>query len=111
MARPKIEIDGQLVYDMASWGCKTIEIANYFDCSTDTLERRFAAELSKGKHDLRSNLRQWQLKAARDGNVTMQIWLGKQMLGQQDVKVNLTEIPDEVFQQEAERRLKLVGNT
>jgi hypothetical protein len=111
MARPLIQIDGSLVEKMASWGCKTIEIADHFGCNEDTITRRFSEELRKGRIALKSSLRQWQLTAAKGGNVTMQIWLGKQLLGQQDVRINLTEIPDEVFQQEAERRLKLVGSS
>lgn len=111
MGRPKIEIDGRLVENMASWGCKTQEIADWFECNADTITNRFSAELLKGRTALKTNLRQWQISVAKDRNVTMLIWLGKQLLGQQDVRINLTEIPDEVFQQEAERRLKLVGSS
>lgn len=32
----------------------------------------------------KASLRRMQFKSAEDGNVTMQIWLGKQMLGQRD---------------------------
>ncbi len=111
MARPKIEIDGTLVEQMASWGCKTQEIADHYNCNVSTITTRFPEELLKGRNALKSNLRQWQISVAKDKNVTMLIWLGKQLLGQQDVRINLTEIPDEVFQQEAERRLKLVGSS
>lgn len=111
MARPKINIDGVLVEKMASWGCKTNEIADWFNCSPETISGRFSVELLKGRTNLKTNLRQWQISVAQAKNVTMLIWLGKQLLGQQDVRINLTEIPDEVFQQEAERRLKLVGST
>jgi hypothetical protein len=42
------------------------------------------------------------------GNVTMLIWLGKQHLGQKDIsRVELTEIPDEVFEREVKRRAEL----
>jgi len=30
------------------------------------------------------SLRRWQLEAARKGNASLLIWLGKQMLGQKD---------------------------
>lgn len=82
MARPKLQIDPKLVQDLAALGCKTNEIAVTLGCSTDTLERRFAAELAKGRENLRISLRRWQLEAAKKGNVAMLIWLGKQMLGQ-----------------------------
>lgn len=111
MARPKVEIDGTLVEKMASWGCKTVEIADWFGCTDATITNRFLAELTKGRASLKTNLRQWQLSSARGGNATMLIWLGKQLLGQQEVKADLSQIPDEIFQQEAERRLKLVGDS
>ncbi len=111
MGRPFLDIDQDLVEKMASWGCNNIEIADQFGCSVDTITNRFSDLLRKGRVILKTNLRQWQLSAAKGGNVTMQIWLGKQILGQQDVRINLTEIPDELFLVEAERRLKLVGST
>jgi hypothetical protein len=84
MARPEIEIDEKLVYKLASIGCKVSEIADFVGCSTDTLERRFAGEIKKGKAELRMSLRRWQLEAARKGNASLLIWLGKQMLDQKD---------------------------
>lgn len=84
MARPQIPIEPDEVFKLAALGCKVEEIADFFDCSADTINRRFAPELTKGRADLRKSLRRWQLDAARKGNVTMLIWLGKQMLGQKD---------------------------
>jgi hypothetical protein len=37
-----------------------------------------------GQQEGKSSLRRAQLKCALNGNATMQIWLGKQMLGQKD---------------------------
>lgn len=88
MARPKIQIDAKQVQDLASVGCKTTEIARLLDCSADTIERRFAGELRKGRENLKISLRQWQLAAAKKGNVVMLIWLGKQYLGQSDTVSN-----------------------
>jgi hypothetical protein len=52
------------------------------------------------------SLRQWQLKKAKEGNVVMLIWLGKQMLGQQDkTQLVLSKIPDDLLVAEAQRRL------
>lgn len=82
--RPQIAIDAKQVHDLASVGCKVNEIAILLGCSTDTLNRRFAAELTKGKESLKVSLRRWQLEAARKGNAALLIWLGKQMLGQSD---------------------------
>lgn len=84
MARPKLKIDPKLVQDLAALGCKTNEIAVVLGVSVDTLDRRFAEEMAKGRENLRISLRRWQLESAKKGNVVMQIWLGKQMLGQTD---------------------------
>jgi hypothetical protein len=82
---PKVpDIDAKLVENMASWGCKTIEIANYFGVSVATIDRRFVEELVKGRANLQMSLRRKQIDIALKGNVTMLIWLGKQMLDQKD---------------------------
>ena len=104
---PKVpEIDPDLVKQMASWGAKTTEIANYFGVSVSTIDRRFAEELTKGRSNLQMSLRQWQLASAKKGNVAMLIWLGKQMLGQVDrAQLDVAKIPDDLFIEEAQRRL------
>jgi hypothetical protein len=94
MARPEIDIDANQVEKLARLGAKNTEIADFFDCSTDTIERRFAAELQKGRASLKMSLRQWQLKAAEKGNPTMLIWLGKQSLGQVDKSIHELSGPD-----------------
>lgn len=43
----------------------------------------------------RLKLREWQWKAAEKGNVTMQIWLGKQYLGQTEKVEKKTEVSTE----------------
>ena len=106
MGRPKLPIDGELVHKFAQWGCTVKEIAAHFECDPDTISARFSVELEKGRADLRMSLRQMQIKSATNGNVAMLIWLGKQMLGQQDRAVlELTKVPDDVFLIEAQRRL------
>ena len=84
MARPKLKIDPEQVYKLARLGCKNKEIAHFFQCSEETVCNRFSNEIQKGKADLNISLRRWQLQAAEKGNVTMLIWLGKQLLGQRE---------------------------
>ena len=104
--RPRLQIDSETVEKLAQIGCKTKEIADYFGCSEDTISRNYAAELIKGRSEVRMSLRRWQLESAKKGNVVMQIWLGKQMLGQQDkTEIVLSKIPDDVFIAETKRRL------
>jgi hypothetical protein len=64
--------------------CTNEEIASIVGCSSDTLERRFAVPIKEGRDRSRACLRRMQLKAAKMGNVSMLIWLGKQFLGQSE---------------------------
>lgn len=82
--RPRKELDPKQVEKMASIGCTDKEIAVALNCSSDTLTRNFADHLEKGRENCKSSLRRMQWKSAQAGNVTMQIWLGKQLLGQKD---------------------------
>lgn len=82
MARPKLQIDESLVEKLASIHCTMEEIASVCSCSVDTLERRFAEVIKKARAKGKSSLRRLQWENAQKGNVSMQIWLGKIILGQ-----------------------------
>lgn len=84
MARPKIDINPAEVYQYALEGAKIVEIAEIFGVDRDTISDRFSAELRKAKFDMKQSLRRAQITTAKQGNPTMQIWLGKQYLGQSD---------------------------
>ncbi len=84
MARPKIEIDAKLVAKKVAQGAKVTEIADFFEVSTDTIYRNYAAQLAKGRGERNLTLREYQFNAAAQGNSTMLVWLGKQYLGQTD---------------------------
>jgi hypothetical protein len=82
--RPKLEIDGELVEKLAGIGCPNKEIAAIVGCSVDTLDRHFADVIAKGRENGKTRLRKKQIEVALAGNVTMLIFLGKNMLGQAD---------------------------
>jgi hypothetical protein len=84
MARPKKEISPEQVERFAAIGCTDEEIGVALNCSSDTLTRRFAESLKRGREACKTSLRRMQWKSAKAGNVTMQIWLGKQLLEQKD---------------------------
>ncbi len=85
MARPKKHnIETDKIEQLASFGCTNREIASFFDCSQTTLTRNYGDFLTKGREKGKIRLRQLQWKAADKGNVTMLIWLGKQILGQSE---------------------------
>ena len=80
------------------------EIAAFFNCSDKTISNRFSDIGVKGKENGRAKLRDIQLRSAMNGNVTMQIWLGKQYLNQID-KVNVNGLSDEETE-----RLRQIAN-
>jgi len=70
--------------------CTDKEIAHCLGVSEATLIRRkqddaaFAETLEHARSNGRMSLRRVQWQSAQAGNATMQIWLGKQILGQRD---------------------------
>lgn len=86
MARPKIQLDYELIEKLAGIMCTQEEIASFIGCSVDTLQRdeTFCGTYKKGLNNGKMSLRRKQWKLA-DKNPTMAIWLGKQYLKQRDV--------------------------
>lgn len=92
MARPKKEISEKQVFELAQINCSYAEMAAVLDCSEDTITRRFADVIKKGRENGRMSLKRMQFTKAMEGNITMLIWLGKQLLGQTDKVEQRTEL-------------------
>lgn len=84
MGRPKADIKPEQVAALARIGCTQEEIAAVLKCTPRTLRNRFKEEIRSGMDEMRASIRRWQYMKAKDGNVAMLIWLGKQYLGQKD---------------------------
>ena len=83
--RPKkYKLNKDKIEQLASFGCTNTEIASFFGCDTSLITKSYSQFLTKGREKGKIRLRQMQWKAADKGNVTMLIWLGKQLLGQAD---------------------------
>jgi hypothetical protein len=80
------------VYKLATMGCPDREIAEWFGVNEDTLRYNFKSYLTKARAHLKQRLRQAQLRTAIEGNPTMLVWLGKNMLGQSDTPVNTDDV-------------------
>lgn len=102
MARPRIEIDEENFRKLCGLQCTLTEIASFFGCSEDTIERwckrelktSFAEAFKKYSASGKISLRRWQFKMA-EHNVSMAIFLGKNWLGQTDkVEQTITEVED-----------------
>ena len=94
MARPKkYNLDTDQIKKLASLGCTNKEIADFFGCSADLLEKSYSEFLTKGRAEQKLRLRQLQWKSAEKGNIVMQIWLGKQILGQSENNIKEDDEP------------------
>ena len=114
MARPRTEIDWDGFDKLCNLMCTKDEIANYFNCSDDTISRAikrkfkmsFAEYYKKKSIGGKISLRRAQFQRAigdrdpatgnlrNNGSVVMQIWLGKHYLGQAELPIEgLEEMP------------------
>jgi len=110
MARPRIDVDREQFEKLCGLQCTKEEIAGYFDCSEDTIDRwckreykeSFAVVFGKKRVTGKISLRRSQFRMA-ETNPTMAIWLGKQYLGQaerQEIAVSVND-DDTVKEMEA----------
>ena len=89
VGRPKIELDLNELEKLSSLNCTMPEIAHFFDIPLRTLEDKYTndekvrATIDRGRADGKISLRRQQIQIMNDGNPTMAIWLGKQLLGKQ----------------------------
>lgn len=96
--RRKIELDRKLINGLIDKQLSIKAIAEIIGVDPQTISNRFSAKLKKRKSkeiiervELRQKLREAQWDSAIKGkNAIMQIWLGKNELGQAD-KIETTE--------------------
>jgi hypothetical protein len=81
-------VDPDEVYRLSAIGCSMEEMANFFGIDRETLKYNFLPYIQRANSELYRKIRNKQIEVALDGNPTMLIWLGKNMLGQSDNPVN-----------------------
>lgn len=109
MARPRKVINQKQFESLCAIQCTEEEICNVLDVSEKTLiswcNEVYGESFSKvfrQKRDLgKTSLRRNQWKLAENGNSTMQIWLGKQILKQSE-----NPIQDEIKLKELELKVR-----
>lgn len=104
---PRTQINWEDFEKLCSLHCTLTEIAEWFGCSEDTVQRmvkrhykdNFAAIYKRKSGKGKISLRRKMFETALKGNVTMMIWLSKQTLGyadrieeKQEVKSEITEV-------------------
>lgn len=82
--RPPKVIDEEKLKEFLAVNMPITRIADYFSCSRQTLYNKFAELIVESNIDYEYKLRLAQHRLAVDGNPTMLIWLGKNVLGQVD---------------------------
>jgi len=111
MARPKLQINAEDVEKLAAIGCTLKEIAAFCDCSEDTIERRFAEPMHKGREKGKTRLRRSMWQAVDRGNITMMIWLSKQILGMREkIDQTIEDTRDEKFDSMSDAALDKIIN-
>jgi len=89
VGRDKKIVPPEQVQELAALGCRNIEIANFFGVTEDAISRNFAAELTKGREELKITLRRAMLNnAVRNNSAAVQIFLAKNILGMSDTPVD-----------------------
>lgn len=121
VGRPEIEYDLEKVEIFGRFKATYDTMADYFGVSTRSIEREmspsndpeteFCRAYKKGNSDLKMKLSEAQIhNALVENNATLQVWLGKQYLGQTDkqeikqesdvnlkANVDLKGVPSEVL--------------
>jgi len=87
VGRPKLELDKQQIYKLASLNVSVKDIADVLGCSKRALENKYLDVINEGRANLRTSILRTQYEVGiTNKNVTMLIWMGKQHLGQADKK-------------------------
>jgi hypothetical protein len=76
---------------LARLGCSIEEMSDWFQVPRETIKYNFSDLIAKGRSETKQSLRRAQIALALKGNATMLIWLGKNMLGQQENPINNEE--------------------
>jgi len=89
--RKPVKIDLLDLEKLCVLQCTDEELAAFFSVSVRTIEKRrkqpkFAEAMERGRCKGCLSIRRAQMRLAEAGNAPMCIWLGKQLLGQRDVR-------------------------
>ena len=88
IGRNKTVIPEEQVMELSKLHCTNKEMADFFDVPLSTFTDNFRDIITKGRLDTKQRLRAAQLKLALNGDRTLLIWLGKNILGQSENPVS-----------------------
>ena len=113
MGRPKKDFDWKMLDAILQYNASKKDCSDLLEVSEDTIERRIKTEYSctfteyrdRKMSKTRLKLSQKQVEVALAGNVTMLIFLGKNMLGQSDKVENEINSKIEILIDEDDNKL------
>jgi len=76
------KLDTDLIIKLANIHCTYQEIADIVGTTVHNLEKRYKDTIEKARSEGKKSLRRAQFEKALQGDVRMQMWLGKQWLNQ-----------------------------
>ena len=88
IGRAKTVIPEEQVLELAKLHCTSKEMSEFFGVPLSTFTDNFRDIITKGRLETKQRLRAAQLKLALNGDRTMLIWLGKNILGQAETNIN-----------------------
>jgi len=88
IGRNKTVIPEEQVMELSKLHCTNKEMADFFDVPLTTFTDNFRDIITKGRLDTKQRLRAAQLKLALNGDRTLLIWLGKNILGQSESPIS-----------------------
>ena len=89
IGRNKVVIPEEQVAQLAQYHCTNKEMADFFDVPLQTFVDNFRDIITKNRLITKQRLRKAQLDLAiKKQDRVMLIWLGKQMLGQQEAPIS-----------------------
>jgi len=88
VGRDKKVVPEEQVLELARLHCTNQEMADFFEVKLQTFVDNFRDIITKGRLETKQRLRAAQLKLAMNGDRSMLIWLGKNILGQSDQPIN-----------------------
>lgn len=91
IGRKKTVIPEEQVLELARLHCTDREMADFFEVPLSTFTDNFRDIIKKGRLETKQRLRKAQLKMALNGDRTMLIWLGKNILGQSENPIQIDD--------------------
>jgi len=88
IGRSKTVIPEEQVLELGRLHCTNKEMAEFFNVPVQTFVDNFRDIITKGRLETKQRLRAAQLKLAMNGDRSMLIWLGKNILQQSDSPIN-----------------------